>query len=139
MGKTNRETKTDKTEMPGGNLPTWSKKFDLDMEAGLVETDLWHYARRVPPEEWPAVILREMGRRASVGPWRKAGENLDDWGAVPGTTEGARRYYFGATRGRQAFGGTVVANSARAVVVWLRDQERASSYASRNVLLAIDK
>lgn len=137
MSKTNRQDKTEQAEQTEGNVPTMLKQAELDVYEDT-EGDLRYLATRCAPEEWPAWALRELGRRASMGPWRKAGRNIDDWGAVPGTREGAHRYYFGATRGREAFGGTIVANSARAVVDWLRDQERASSYASRNVLLAIE-
>lgn len=76
----------------------------------------------MPPAEWSQDILREFGKRCSIGPWREG-----NWGALPGTVEGStvRRYYFVAERGYECFVGVVVANSRRAVETWLRDVQRA--------------
>ncbi len=133
MSKTTRTEPAIAVEDPRGNLPTFMKRAAL--EDDREQWDLLHYATRVAPSEWPAWVLKELGKRASVGPWRRCyGNGLADWGAVPGTEEGsAHRYYFSALRGRGYFDGTVVATSARAVEVWLRDQERAEGSASRDV------
>ncbi len=137
MSKANRQDKTEQTEQTGGNVPTMLKQAELDVYEDT-EGDLRYLATRCAPEEWPAWVLRELGKRAVMGPWRNAGHNFDDWGAVPGTKEGAHRYYFGAIRGRGDFGGTIVANSVKTVERWLRDQERAEGYASRDPRRACD-
>ncbi len=135
MGKTNRQTNPEKIENPhkGNPIPERIAE-DEKRAADTIHLDLWYYSRHVAPEKWPSEILKELGKRASVKPWRTHhdGRGIADWGAVPGTQEEAHRYYFGALRGREEFRGTIVANSAKAVERWLRDSERASGYASRD-------
>lgn len=75
------------------------------------------------PETWTAELLRAVRLWSAKGPWRSLG-GIQDHGVVHGTIPGAHRYYFAFGRGRATLTGTVVANSARAVERWVRDELR---------------
>lgn len=132
MSKTTHAEANEPTEMTSrGNLTPTSRCMNEDPVTD--DERIW-LCYGTPAETWPADVLGVLARRGATGPVRRhhQGTGIADWGAVPGTCEGAHRYYFAATRGRECFRGTTVANSARAVERWLRDVERAEGHASRD-------